>query len=318
MEKISKLVVLHGNIYNENWRNQFKELAEETVFYDDNPIGDEEVISRLKDADATITYWTIINKNVFDSCPNLKYVGLAQTGFNTIDLETASEKDAVVTNVPIYGTDTVAEFVMGQLLACCRKTVQLDKTIRGGKFFDNTLRGKDLNGKTMGVIGYGKIGSRIGEIAKAFKMKVVYWDKEKLPAEREKGAEYRELTDLLKESDFISINLLLNEETKGLINQERLALMKPEAIIVNAARGPIIDETALIEALKEKRIGGAALDVFETEPLSPDSPLLNLDNILLSAHHAWYSDGAIERLNTTVLENLKNYLAGNVTNKVNP
>lgn len=264
-----------------------------SVYAEDKVIPREELLSSVKGCDAILSLLTDkIDAGVFDAAgPQLKVVANYAVGFNNIDIEEAKKRELIVTNTPGVLTDTVAEHTFGLLLSIAQRVTEGDRYVRAGKFVGwepMLLLGNDISRKTLGVLGLGRIGSRVAHhAARGFEMKIIYYDvKRDEQFEKEYGAEFRATPEeLLKEADFVSIHVPLLDSTKHLINAERLAMMKPTAYLVNTSRGPVIDEKALVEALKNKVIRGAALDVFENEPaLAPG--LSELDNAVLTPHAA--------------------------------
>ncbi len=261
---------------------------------EDKVLSKEELISALKQKpyDAVLCLLTDkIDKEIFEVVPTAKIFANYAVGFDNIDLKTAAEKKIMITNTPGVLTETVAEHTFALMLAISHRIAEADKFTKAGNYkgwAPMLLLGADLSRKTLGVVGLGRIGSRVAyHGAKGFDMKVVYYDvKRDEQFEKEYGAEYRANVDeVLKESDFISIHVPLLDSTKHLINRQRLSIMRPSAYLINTSRGPVIDEKALVEALKNKTIKGAALDVFENEPsLAPG--LAELENVILTPHIA--------------------------------
>lgn len=280
------------------------------------PPSREELISKVKDKDGLLCLLTDrIDSEVMDSAPSLKVISTYSVGYDHIDIEAATKRGIYVTHTPGVLTDAVAEFTIGLLLAVTRKILDADRTIRTGQwnkpwnpFF---LTGPELKGKTLGIIGMGRIGRAVAEKIKGFGMKIIYYDiyrNEK--AEKELGVEYKDLETVLKESDFVSLHVPLTKETRHLIGEKELRMMKSSAYLINTARGPVIDTDALVKALKEKWIAGAALDVFEQEPLPPDHPLTKLDNIVLAPHIASATIEARQRMAELAAKNLIAVLKG--------
>lgn len=253
----------------------------------------EELLAALKQKpyDAVLCLLTDkIDKEVFDAVPAAKIFANYAVGFDNINLNDAKEKGVMITNTPGVLTETVAEHAFSLILAIAHRIAEGDKFTKEGKYAGwgpMLLLGNDVSHKTLGIIGLGRIGSRVAYHAvKGFDMKVFYYDvKRDENFEKEYGAEFKSVEDVLKNSDFVSIHVPLLPETKHLINAEKLKMMKPSAYLVNTSRGPIIDEAALVEALKNKTIKGAALDVFENEPALA-SGLAELDNVIITPHIA--------------------------------
>jgi D-3-phosphoglycerate dehydrogenase len=228
---------------------------------------------------------TKVDAAVLDRAPRLRVVGRAGVGVDNIDVAAASERGVAVMNAPGGNTVSAAELTMALLLAVARRVTEADRTMREGKWERSRLRGVELRGKTLGVIGAGRIGWEVAERCRAFGMDVIVYDPY-LPASRveELRPHLVTLDRLIEGADVISLHVPLNAETKGLIDADALSRMKKGAFVLNASRGGVIDETALAQALGEGRIGGAGLDVYEIEPLSPDSPLLTAPNLVLTPH----------------------------------
>jgi len=279
-------------------------------------ISEKELSEKVKGVDAILSVLTeTINSQVMEAAgQQLKIIANYAVGYNNIDLKAAKAKNILVTNTPGVLTDAVADHTVGLLFAVAQKIVAADKYTRAGKFKawgPELFLGGDIYGKTLGIIGFGRIGSSVAErMRQGVGMKILYADINRNPEMEEKlKAEDREIDDLLKESDFISLHTALTEETKHLISAERLALMKPTAYLINTSRGPIIDEVALVKALKEKTIAGAGLDVFENEPALALG-LAKLDNVVLTPHIASATKETRDKMATMAAGNIIAALAG--------
>jgi len=272
---------------------------------------ESELIKDVKDAEIVITGSRLITRNVIFAGDKLKGVIAYGVGFDHIDVASATEKGVYVVNTPGVNAVTVAEFAFGLMLGLGRKTPQLNASVKSGKWVRWELIGKELWGKTLGLVGLGRVGTYLATIGKGFGMKLLIYDPY-VPGEKvvEIGGEPVSLEAVLRQSDFMVICCLLTDETKGLINEKAMRMMKPTAYLINVARGPIVDEHALIKALQEKRIAGAGLDVFEKEPPEPDNPLLKLDNVLASSHMAGLSVESTERIQLVVAEEAARMLKG--------
>ena len=272
---------------------------------------ESELMRDVKDAEIVITGCRLITRNVIFAGKNLKGVIAYGVGFDHIDVAAATEKRVYVVNTPGVNAVTVAEFAFGLMLSLGRKIPQLNTNVKAGKWVRWELLGKELWGKTLGLVGLGRVGTYLATIGKGFGMKLLVYDpyvnKERAA---EIGAELVTLEGLLRQSDFAVICCLLTDETKGLIGKKALGLMKPTAYLINVARGPIVDEVALIKALQERRIAGAGLDVFEKEPPEPNNPLLKFDNVVASSHMAGLSVESTERLQLAVAEEAARMLKG--------
>jgi len=243
----------------------------------------------------------------------LKLISVYATGYEFIDINLAKKHGITVCNVPDYSSDAVAEHIFAMILSLTKKLNYMDREMRKGLWWTDLEPVMELKGKTLGIIGYGNTGKRVEKIAKAFGMNILVNTKHPAKYTHIKTSS---LENLLKEADIISLNLPLNNETRHLIDRDKFKLMKKEAILINCARGPVVNEQDLIAALKEKKIKGAAFDVFEKEPLPKDSKLFNIENILLTPHTAFYTEEAMERLKDICLENIISFLEGKPINVV--
>lgn len=280
----------------------------------------EEVISACYNSPIVVCNKTLFDKEMINALPNLKYIGLTATGYNNVDLEVAKEKGIVVTNVPGYSTIDVAQHVFAFILHHANKIDVYDSTVKNGDwirsktfcYFNYPLF--ELSGKTLGVFGYGDIGKRVADIGNAFGMKVIVHTRT-----TPKNCPYQ-LVDkqtLFSESDYLSLHSPLNEQTKGLINEETLSLMKNTAVLINTSRGPVVDEVALKNALNNKVIAHAYLDVLCIEPMSKDSPLIGVPNLTITPHVAWAPRESRQRLIDIVASNIKAFIDNNPQNVVN-
>ena len=268
-----------------------EKVAQVEVFEgEEDPVPRELLLDKVKDVTGLLPMLTDqINAELMDRAEKLKVVSNYAVGYNNIDVDAATQRGIMVTNTPDVLTDTTADCAFMLLMAISRRIVEVDKYVREGKWVKawgpKMFLGSDINGKTLGIIGIGRIGSALVPRAKGFKMKVIYNDMYRSP-EKEKalGVEYRELDDLLREADYVSVHVPLTAETQHLMGERELSLMKPTAYLINTSRGPVVDEKALYKALKNRVIAGAALDVHEKEPVASDDPLLGLDNIIMAPH----------------------------------
>jgi len=302
-----------------------KERFNAEVWSDYAPPPKKLVIEKVAKVDALATLLSDkIDAEVFDAAPNLKIVSQFAVGFDNIDVKEATKRGIYVTNTPGILTDTTADYAWALLMAAARRVAEADKYVRDKKWkvgwHPAMLQGRDIFGATLGIIGLGRIGVAIAKRAKGFNMKILYYDVVRRPeVEEELGIMFRELMAILKESDFITINVPLLKSTHHLINEEKLKQMKKTAILINNARGPVIDEKALYKALKEGWIAGAGLDVFEQEPTPANNPLLTLDNIVVAPHISSSSFETRSKMAEMVAENLVSFLEGktppNLVNK---
>lgn len=319
-----KIVVLDG--YTENpgdlsW-GRLEELGE-FIVYDRSSLTDEdEAIARIGEAEIVITNKTPITKRVLDSCPSIRYIGVLATGYNVVDYVYAAKKGIPVTNVPGYGTDTVAQFTFALLLEICHHVAHHSEAVHAGRWEQSPdfcfcdYPQIELAGKTMGIIGFGRIGQKVGTIAKAFGMKVLAHS----PHEYESGkaiGTYVNLDTLLAESDVISLHCPLFPETEGIINQATIAKMKDGVILLNNGRGPLVVEQDLADALNSGKIQAAAVDVVSAEPIKGDNPLLTAKNCFITPHIAWATKEARQRIMDCAVNNVKAFLSGAPENVVN-
>jgi len=282
----------------------------------------EQVIARAKDAEIVLTNKAVLSEEILRQLPHLKYVGVLATGHNIVDGQTARERDIPVTNVPTYGTQSVAQMVLAHLLNFTQRVGHHAQTVADGRwthcedwcYWDHPL--VELAGQTMGIVGFGRIGRATGQLALAFGMELTAYDAV-LPSPAPRDVKMTDLDTLLRRSDVVSLHCPLTPETKHLINAERLARMKPSAFLINTSRGPLVDEQALAEALNSDRLAGAALDVLSVEPPPADNPLLSAKNCFITPHIAWATRAARQRLLETVVDNIEAFLAGGPKNVVN-
>lgn len=319
-----KIVVLDG--YTENpgdlsWEELGK-LGELTV-YDRTSLTDEnEIISRISDAEIVFTNKTPVTRKVIDACPGLKLISLLATGYNVVDYEYAKEKNIPVTNVPTYGTASVSQFSIALLLEVCHHIGHHDASVHAGKwadcidwcYWDYPLI--ELEGKTIGIIGFGRIGQAEGRIARALGMRVLAYDLYPSDSGREL-AEYVDLDRLLADSHVISLHCNLTPENTGFINKESIAKMRDGVILINNARGQLICEQDVADALNRGKIGAAGLDVVNTEPIRTDNPLLKAKNCIITPHISWAPKESRQRIMDCAVANVKAYLDGTPINVVN-
>jgi glyoxylate reductase len=283
------------------------------------------IIEKARNVDALASLLSDkIDAEVFDAAPKLRIVSQMAVGFDNIDIPEATRRGIYVTNTPEVLTDTTADFAWALLMAVARRVVEADRYVRTGQWkvgwHPNMMTGRDVYGATMGIVGAGRIGYAVAKRAKGFSMKVLFHDAIPRPEmEKDFGARSADFDTLLKESDFVSIHVPLMKETRHLINEQKLRLMKKTAYLINNARGPVVDEKALYKALKEGWIAGAGLDVFEQEPIPIDNPLLKLDNVVVAPHISSASFETRSRMAEMVAENLVAFFEGKrPPNLVNP
>lgn len=324
---MSKAVILDGYTLNPgdlDWK-PLQELADFEI-YDRTTYSIEEaplIIERAKDAEVILTNKTPLTKEILDELPMLKYIGVLATGYNVVDVEAAKERNITVTNIPSYGTDTVAQAAIALLLELCHRTGDHSNAVKNGEwtnspdfcFWNHPII--ELSGKTMGIIGYGQIGQTTSRIAQAFGMKVLAYNRTREKVIETESVRYATLEVLYREADVIMLHCPLTEENEGFINKESIELMKDGVLIVNNARGALINEADLADALNRGKVAGAGLDVVSEEPISEDNPLLKAKNCIITPHIAWASLEARQRLLDIAVENLSKYLEGNPINVVN-
>jgi len=280
------------------------------------PPSRQELIEKVRDKDALLCLLTDkIDAEVMDAAPKLKVISTYSVGFDHIDVAEATKRGIYVTHTPGVLTDAVAEFTVGLILAVTRRIVEADKVIRSGQWDKPWnpyfLTGPELKGKTVGLVGLGRIGVATAKRLSSFDVKLVYYDVERRwDVESVLNMEYMDLDTLLSVSDIVSIHVPLTKDTYHLINEERLRRMKKTAYLINTARGPVVDTNALVKALREGWIAGAALDVFEQEPLPPDHPLTKFDNVVLAPHIASATIEARQRMAELAARNLISVLKG--------
>jgi len=291
----------------------------------DNPVPRDLLLTKIKDIDGLICLLTdTIDSEIIEKGIKLKVISNYAVGFNNIDVNTATKKGIYVTNTPGILTETTADFTFALLLAISRRIVESDRYVRMGNWKyawgPRMFLGSDVNGKTLGIIGLGRIGKALVKRAKGFDMKIIYYDIDRDESfEKSYGVSFQSLKDLLKEADFVSVNVPLTQNTYHLIGEKEISLMKKTAFLVNTSRGAVIDENNLYTALKNKLIAGAALDVFEKEPIDPENPLLRLDNIIVTPHIASASIETRKNMAIMAAKNLVAALRGEEPpNLVNP
>lgn len=314
-----KIVVLDGYTLNPgdlSWE-PLEELGTLTVYDRTAP---KQLIERAAGAEVLLTNKTVIDADAMAQLPALKYIGVLATGYNVVDIEAARKLGIIVTNVPAYSTDSVAQMVFAHLLAVTSRVEHYAAENRRGRWSDNPdfsytdtpLR--EFRGKRFGIVGMGNIGMRVATIARAFGMEVAaFTSRTDLP----EWIARTELDELFSTCDVVSLHCPLTDRTRHLVDARRLSLMKRDAILINTARGPLIDEPALAEALNSGRIYAAALDVLSQEPPAPDNPLLSARNCYITPHIAWASTEAREHLMKVAVGNVRAYVEGTPVNCVN-
>lgn len=317
-----KLVILDGHGLNPgdlSWDclNQFGSV---TVY--ERTATEDEAIARIGKAQIILLNKVPITARLLDASPSIKLICVLATGYNVVDCPAAKERGIPVCNVPGYGTAAVAQFTFGLLLELCHRIGYHDHVVHQGKwsacpdfcFWDTPQT--ELAGKTMGIIGFGSIGRAVAKIAAAFGMKVVAHSRTEYP-ELRGTVQYMSLDDLLKVSDVVSLHCPLTPENSGLINENTIARMKDGAMLLNTARGGLVNEAALAEALISGKLGGAAVDVAIEEPISAGSPLLSAPNCIITPHMAWSAQASRQRILDATVKNIEAFLAGRPINIVN-
>ena len=320
MKEAKKIVILDGYTANpgdRSWKG-LEALGELTVY--DRTKADE-TVARAANADIVLTNKVIINREVIAKLPRLKYVGVLATGYNVVDIEAAHERGIIVTNVPAYSTESVAQMVFAHLLTVTNRTEHYAILNRQGRwsmnpdfcYWDTEMT--ELAGKTFGIVGLGNIGSRVALIALAFGMKVKALTSktaDALPA----GIEKASLEELLATSDVVSLHCPLTDSTRRMVNGETLRLMKPTAILINTGRGPLVDDQAIAEALEDGWLAAFCADVLTEEPPKADHPLLKQPNAFITPHIAWATKEARSRLIQVATDNVRSFLSGKAINVV--
>ena len=313
-----KIVVLDGHTLNPGdltWEG-IKALGE-TVIHERSAFG--ELRERLKGAEATLTNKVPLGRELIEQLPELRYIGVTATGFNIVDVAAARERNIVVSNVPAYGTDSVAQTVFALLLELTHRAGHHSQTVREGKwarcpdfsYWDFPL--VELSGLTLGIIGYGRIAKKVAAIAEAFGMKILV---AKHRPDLESPYPTADVDEVFRRSDVLTLHCPLTPATKGIVNAARLASMKPSAFLINTSRGPLIDEGALADALNAGKIAGAGLDVLSVEPPPDDHPLYRAKNCFITPHYAWATKAARQRLMDVTVKNLAAFAAGSPQNVV--
>ena len=318
-----KIVVLDGYALNPgdlSWQG-FEELGEVTVYDRTSYTDKQEIIERIGDAEAILTNKTPITADVLKACPQLTYIGVLATGYNVVDLAAAKEQGITVTNIPSYSTNAVAQATFALLLEVTNQVGHHNRSVHQGdwqtskdfSYWQTPLM--ELAGKTIGLIGYGAIAQAVATIAHAFQLKVIYFNHRPKPAQAA-WAKQVSLVELYQEADIISLHVPQFPETEKMIDHTALAQMKPSAILINTARGGLIDEAAVAEALQTGQIAALAADVVSKEPIAADNPLLQAPNCYLTPHIAWAPVETRRRLMGIAVANLSGFKAGTPQNVV--
>ncbi len=317
-----KIVVLDGYTLNPgdiSWAG-FEKLGD-LICYDRTPA--DKIVERIADADAVIVNKTPLTRDTIAACPGIKYIGVLATGYNVVDVDYAASKGIPVTNIPTYGTAAVSQFVFALLLEICHHVGHHGATVKDGRwsksedfcYWDHPLI--ELSEKTMGIIGFGRIGQAVGRIAVAFGMKVLAYDEYENKALESENVRYAPLATVLAESDVISLHAPLFDSTKGMINRATIAAMRDGVIVINTSRGPLVVEEDMAAALESGKVFAYGADVASVEPIRPDNPLLTAKNSLITPHIAWAPKEARSRLMDIAVDNLRSFAEGTPKNVVN-
>jgi len=287
--------------------------AAEVRYFDTLPGVEDVLVDRMRDAESVVNVRSSskITRAVMERCPVLRHISIWGTGTDNVDLDAARALGIRVTNTPAVSATSIAEHTLALMLAVARRVPQIDARVRAGEWpRGGTVQ---LHGKTLGVIGLGEIGRRFARLGQGIGMRVVTWTMNPKP---ELGFPHVSIEELLTSSDVVSLHLRLSEQTRGFLDASRIALMKPRAILLNTARGPIVDERAMMASLRSGQLGGAGLDVFDVEPLPEDHPLKGMENVVLSPHAAGITPEALEAGLSLAVDNVLAYFSGNVRNAV--
>jgi glycerate dehydrogenase len=317
-----KIIVLDGYTLNpgDNPWDPVQSLGDFTVFDRSDP---RQAVQRAIDADIVLTNKIALDASVIEQLPNLQFVAVTATGYNVVDVEFAKQKGIPVSNVPVYGTDSVAQHVMASILSFIHKPAEHHAAIQAGQwkaskqfsFWLSPLT--ELSGKTMGIVGLGRIGRATANLAAAFGMRVVASGRTQRNPLQTPGFQWLSVEELFATSDFVSLHCPQTPATTGFVNSELISKMKPNAVLINTARGGLINEADLAAALNQDQIAGALLDVVSAEPIADDNPLLKAKNCVLTPHLAWTAIEARKRLMQTTADNIAAFIAGKPINLVN-
>lgn len=317
-----KIVVLDGYTLNPgdlSW-NELQKHGEVTI-YDRTP--GNLILERSKGAEILFTNKTHLDADILSQLVELKYIGVLATGYNVVDIESAKKRNIVVTNIPTYGTGSVAQMTFALILELCQHVQEHSKAVHDGDWMNSqdfcfwNYPLIELSNKTIGIIGFGRIGQQVGDVAEAFGMNVLAFDSFKSDQTNRKNFRWVELDELFKESDILSLHCPLFPDTKGIINKNNLSKMKKSAFLINTSRGPLVIDEDLAEALNTEMIAGAGLDVLSVEPPNADNPLLSAKKCFITPHISWATLEARSRLMNTAVYNLKAFIEKNPINVVN-
>ena len=318
-----KIVVLDGYPFNPgdlSWEGL--SILGDLKVYDQTSHEDDKIVKAIDDAEIIFTNKTPLTGKILERTPSVKYIGVLATGYNVVEVGAAKELGIVVTNVPAYSTDSVAQLTFALLLEMCHHVGDHNAAVQNGdwcrseyySFWNSPLI--ELAGKTMGIIGFGMIGQAVGKLAQAFGMKVLANNTKGKIEDESSTCKYADLDQLLEQSDIISLHCPLTEKTKDMINANNISKMKDGVMIINTSRGGLVVEQDLKEALNSGKVANAAVDVVSVEPIVPENELLKANNCIITPHIAWAPQAARIRLMKTAVDNLKAFLVGNPINVV--
>jgi glycerate dehydrogenase len=318
-----KIVVLDGYTLNPQGDNPWDEIEKlgELIVHDRS--GPDQIVERARPAEIVLTNKAPLSGETLEQLPRLRFISVLATGHNIVDAMAARQRNIPVSNIPVYGTDSVAQYTFALLLELCHRVERHDRAVRQGgwaragefSFWETPL--VELAGKTMGIVGFGRIGQRVGELAHAFGMRVMAYAPRPKPQPGYAPFAFRELREVFAGADVVSLHCPQTPENTGFVNRELLELMKPTAFFINTARGGLVNEKDLAEALERGRPGAAAVDVVSAEPIRPDNPLLKTPNLIITPHLAWATVEARRRLMKMTAQNIRAFLEGEPINVVN-
>jgi glycerate dehydrogenase len=315
-----KIVILDGYALNPgdlSW-NSIEDLGECFIYNRTQPF---EVIERIGDAEAVITNKVLINDEIINHLPNLKYIGVTATGYNVVDVAAANKNKIVVTNIPAYSTSSVAQLVFSHILNVVNRVDLHSNSVKSGDWTKSPdfaywkSQQTELAGKVIGIIGFGRIGRKVAQIAHSFEMKILFYNRS-IKTDLSEGMIQTSLSSVFKQSDFLSLNCPLTSDNLEFVDKDLLETMKPSAVLINTGRGGLINETDLADALNSGRIAAACLDVLSTEPPLPENPLLSAVNCFITPHIGWTTFEARQRLMNIAADNLMGFIEGNYRNRV--
>lgn len=318
-----KIVILDGQRTNPgdiSWA-PLEALGELTVWPNTAP---EQIPERIGDADVVIVDKPVITREILEACPGLKLITLFATGFNNIDIQAAREKGIVVSNAPGYSSYAVSQLATALLLEICSRVGEHNLAVKAGEWTDNSYFCRvaphmtEIAGKTVGIIGYGGIGQAFGRIMKAMGAELLVYSRHRHPELEDANTHYVNLQELYARSDIISLHCPLNDDSRGMINRDALEKMKDGVILINTARGALIDEEAVADALRDGKLAALGQDAFAVEPIRPDNPLLKAPHVCLTPHVGWAPRETRAHLIGIVAENIRCFAEGHPRNVVNP